>query len=77
MMCDDRRRACQDLQQEAELSSLAHRLDDGEARIQAALSRGEDVSAWEDFWLRLLHQYELLHDRGGVNASVDQASIAA
>jgi hypothetical protein len=23
---------------------------------------GEDVSAWEDFWIDLLHQYESLHD---------------
>jgi asparagine synthetase A len=76
-MREDRRQSSQVRERGAELSSLALRLDDGEARIQAALSRGEDVSAWEDFWLRLLHEYESLHDGGGIEGSDEQASIAA
>jgi hypothetical protein len=25
--------------------------------------RGEDVTAWEDFWIDLLHQYEAVCDK--------------
>lgn len=73
-MREDRRQSSQVRERDTDLAFLAHRLDDGEARIQAALLRGEDVAAWEDFWLRLLHQYESLHDGAGVD---EQASIAA
>lgn len=48
---------------EARLASLTRRLIDGETRIEAAQSRGEDVTAWEAFWLRLLHEYETAHDQ--------------
>lgn len=40
------------------LRALERRLDDGYARIEEALARGEDVSAWESFWIDLLHLYE-------------------
>ncbi len=38
--------------------SLESRLEDGYVRIEQARERGEDVSAWEDFWIGLLRQYE-------------------
>jgi hypothetical protein len=41
---------------------LARRLDDGYARIERGLSHGADVTAWEEFWLSLLREYELLCD---------------
>jgi hypothetical protein len=41
------------------LETLERRLDDGYARIERARSLGQDISAWEDFWIDLLHQYEL------------------
>lgn len=47
----------------AELASLDRRLRDGEARIEAAIANGDQVAAWEEFWIKLLHEYEALHDR--------------
>jgi hypothetical protein len=44
------------------LELLERRLVDGYARIDEARMHGEDVTAWEDFWIDLLHQYESLHD---------------
>lgn len=41
-----------------ETRTLEARLDDGYWRIEQARARGEDVSAWEDFWIDLLRQYE-------------------
>jgi hypothetical protein len=38
--------------------TLASRLEDGYVRIEQAMARGEDVTAWEDFWIDLLHEYE-------------------
>ena len=38
--------------------ALERRLDDGYLRIEEALNAGADVSAWEDFWLALLAEYE-------------------
>lgn len=38
--------------------TLEQRLDDGYARIEQAIERGEDITAWEAFWIDLLHQYE-------------------
>lgn len=77
MMIDDRRYSSEIRGRDTDLAALVHRLDDGEARIRAALLRNEDVTDWEDFWLRLLHQYEALHDGGGIERSEEQASIAA
>lgn len=42
--------------------SLVQRLDDGYARIEQAIQRGEDTDRWETFWIALLHEYESLHD---------------
>jgi hypothetical protein len=38
--------------------SLESRLEDGYGRIEQAHARGEDVTAWEEFWIELLHEYE-------------------
>ncbi|MEJ7901181.1 MAG: hypothetical protein WKF63_05000 [Thermomicrobiales bacterium] len=40
------------------LESLERRLADGYARIEDARLQGQDVTAWEEFWIELLHQYE-------------------
>jgi hypothetical protein len=37
---------------------IAKRLNDGYTRIEVARQNGEDVEAWQDFWIDLLHQYE-------------------
>lgn len=51
-----------DLAAEHSAAGLAHRLDDGYRRIDEAQRAGVDTSAWEEFWLKLLHEYELLCD---------------
>lgn len=43
---------------ETTLQVLERRLDEGYARIEEAIARGEDVTAWTDFWVQLLRQYE-------------------
>lgn len=45
------------------LLELQHRLNDGWRKIEEAQARREDVGAWEDFWIDLLHQYEAEWDR--------------
>lgn len=45
---------------------LTQRLSDGWERIESAISRDEDVVAWESFWIDLLHQYEQVCDEGGL-----------
>lgn len=40
------------------IETLERRLDEGYRRIEEAIDRGEDVQAWESFWIDLLHQYE-------------------
>jgi hypothetical protein len=42
--------------------ALERRLDDGYIRIDEALRAGTDVTAWEDFWLALLADYEHVCD---------------
>ncbi len=37
---------------------LEQRLEDGYVRIDEAVRQGRDVTAWEDFWLSLLYEYE-------------------
>ena len=37
---------------------LERRLEEGYLRIEEALRGGADVTAWEDFWLALLADYE-------------------
>lgn len=49
------------------IESLELRLVDGYHRIDVARAQGEDVAAWEEFWIELLHQYEALCD--GVQAA--------
>ncbi len=51
-----------DLRSSGYLEALERRLTDGYARIEDARSRGQDVAAWEEFWIDLLHQYELTVD---------------
>jgi len=46
----------------ARRAAVARRLDDGYHRIDQALVSGEDITAWEDFWIELLSQYETLSD---------------
>jgi hypothetical protein len=41
---------------------LARRLEDGYRRIDQAIATGSDVSAWESFWIDLLHEYEAVCD---------------
>jgi len=41
---------------------LEQRLEDGYLRINESESLGRDVSAWEDFWLTLLREYESICD---------------
>lgn len=38
--------------------ALERRLDDGYLRIEEAFRAGTDVSTWEDFWIKLLADYE-------------------
>lgn len=45
-----------------DLVALERRLADGYARIEVARLSGEDVAAWEEFWIDLLHTYEALID---------------
>ena len=42
---------------------LEQRLEDGYQRIERAIRSGEDVQRWEEFWMGLLHEYEVLCDR--------------
>lgn len=44
------------------LRTLERRLTEGCARIDEAIARGDDVTAWELFWIDLLHQYEAAWD---------------
>jgi hypothetical protein len=46
----------------SQLATLERRLEDGYRRIEAAQRDGQDVAAWESFWIELLHQYEALAD---------------
>ena len=47
--------------------TLERRLDDGYLRIDRALRTGEDVGAWEDFWIGLLREYESVCDELGAD----------
>lgn len=48
---------------EAEMQRLLFRLEDGFEKIARAAADGEDVGRWEDLWIQLLSEYELLHDQ--------------
>ena len=45
-----------------QLLMLERRLEDGYRRIEAAKLDGDDISAWETFWIDLLRQYEAVSD---------------
>jgi len=45
------------------LRTLERRLDDGYRRIDQGIADGLDVSHWEEFWIDLLHQYEIMADQ--------------
>ena len=42
--------------------TLEQRLEDGFTRIGDAEVQGRDISAWEDFWVTLLREYESVCD---------------
>jgi hypothetical protein len=42
--------------------TLERRLEDGFDRISTAELQGRDVTAWEEFWLTLLREYEVICD---------------
>lgn len=42
--------------------ALATRLHDGYRKIETAQANGQDVSAWEAFWVDLLREYEAVCD---------------
>ena len=44
------------------LATMERRLADGYLRIEQARMQGQDIAAWEDFWIDLLHQYESMVD---------------
>lgn len=39
-------------------AKLEQRLEDGDRKIEGAALNGQDVAAWEDFWMTLLAEYE-------------------
>jgi hypothetical protein len=45
-----------------EISQLERRLDDGYARIEQARLDGIDTTAWEEFWVKLLVEYQSICD---------------
>ncbi len=50
---------------QTELRTLERRLRDGEAKVRQAKENGDWVAAdrWEAAWVKLLRQYEAVHDR--------------
>lgn len=42
--------------------TLEQRLEDGYVKIGDAEVQGKDVTAWESFWVSLLHEYEEVCD---------------
>ncbi|MGB3329273.1 MAG: hypothetical protein WBA46_09990 [Thermomicrobiales bacterium] len=53
------------------LRTLECRLDDGYRRIEQGIADGIDVTRWEEFWIDLLRQYEVMADQ---LAETDDAS---
>lgn len=43
-------------------AQLERRLEDGYARIQQAKADGIDTTAWEEFWVKLLLEYQAICD---------------
>jgi hypothetical protein len=46
----------------SEVAQLERRLDDGYARIEQAKLAGVDTAAWEEFWVKLLLEYQAICD---------------
>jgi hypothetical protein len=46
-----------------ERDRLEARLHDGWSRIEQADAAGQDVAAWESFWIALLREYEAVSQR--------------
>ena len=61
-------REIRDIARPDSLEVLELRLVDGYHRIDSARASGQDVTAWEDFWIDLLHRYESLCDEVQVAA---------
>lgn len=38
--------------------ALSIRLDEGSAKIEEGRAKGKDVTEWENYWMKLLGQYE-------------------
>lgn len=55
-----------------EILVLENRLREGEHRIAVAQMAGNDIKAWEDFWLDLLHRYEALCEQAQNDSSHDR-----
>ena len=45
-----------------EIAQLERRLDDGYTRIEQARLDGIDTTAWEEFWVKLLVEYQSICD---------------
>jgi hypothetical protein len=45
-----------------EVAQLERRLDDGYARIEQARLDGIDTTTWEEFWVKLLVEYQSICD---------------
>ncbi|MGN6033399.1 MAG: hypothetical protein ACTHQE_17235 [Thermomicrobiales bacterium] len=54
------------------LRTLERRLDDGYRRIDQGIADGLDVSHWEEFWIDLLRQYEIVADQLTASGDDDQ-----
>lgn len=48
--------------EEPSVRTLANRLNDGWDRIEKARAAGQNITAWENFWLELLREYETVSD---------------
>ena len=46
----------------SEAAQLERRLEDGYVRIEQAKLDGVDTSAWEEFWVKLLQEYQSICD---------------
>lgn len=68
MATSESRRETRDTSRPDSLEGLELRLVDGYHRIDSARASGQDVTAWEDFWIDLLHRYESLCDEVRVAA---------
>ena len=47
---------------QSEAVQLERRLEDGYTRIEQAKADGIDTTAWEEFWVKLLLEYQAICD---------------